>query len=477
MNALTVFIVIGMIAIGVIGAAGRRATKLDEWTVSGRSFRRWRSWFLQAGESLTTFSFLGLSGIAFGGGVSATFALAYLSISAIGLYFVAPRLWRLGKGRGYLTMADFFVDRFSSPSLGRVVAVVGAIFLLPYLELQITGLGLIVELATGSAASRGLSMVIASVLVILFVVWAGIRGISRVAVLKDSLMVVALLIVVGGVGFGIAGIPEVFSRVRGDRPELLTLAAPGYDTTFFVTAVVVTSIGAGLNVFPHLWPPVFAARSGEILRSNYTWLALYQLLLFAPIIVGLGAILILPADTASNNVLLNTATHTLPDWLVGVVAIAGASAAMVPAAAIVMGISTLVSRNLITVGTEKLRMRMNTAVVAAAITVALVFGLGGTSIASLLLLTYGGLTQLAPGILVALRGRVTVGAVPVLAGIVVGVLVVSWITFFEIPIGSWDSGFIALGPNLVVLVIAEVIRRRLPGKARTVVKSEVPAVR
>ena len=149
---------------------------------------------------------------------------------------------------------------------------------------------------------------------------------------------------------------------------------------------------------------------------------------------------------------------------------------MVPAAAIVMGISTLVSRNLITVGSEKTRMRMNTAVVAGAITLALAFGLGGASIASLLLLTYGGLTQLAPAILVALCGRVTVGAVPVLAGIVVGVLVVSWITFFEIPIGSWDSGFIALGPNLVVLVVGEAIRRRLPRKADTAVKTEVPVV-
>ncbi|ORA31746.1 sodium:solute symporter family protein [Mycobacterium aquaticum] len=474
MNALTVYIVIGLFAIGAIGVAGSRARKLDEWTVSGRSFRRWRSWFLQAGESLTTFSFLGLSGIAFGGGVSATFALAYLSISAIGMYFVAPRLWRLGKGRGYLTMADFFVDRFDSVPLGKVVAVVGAIFLLPYLELQITGLGLIVELATGSASSRGLSMVIASVLVIVFVVWAGIRGISRVAVVKDALMVIALLIVVGGVGFGIAGIPEVFSRVQGAQPELLTLSAPGYDTTFFVTAVVVTSIGAGLNVFPHLWPPVLAARSGEILRSNYTWLAFYQLLLFAPIIVGLGATLILPADTTGNHVLLDTATHTLPDWLVAVIAIGGASAAMVPAAAIVMGISSLVSRNLITGGSEKTRMRVNTAVVAAAIILALGFGLGGASISSLLLLTYGGLTQLAPAILVALRGRVTVGAVPVLIGIVIGVLVVSWITFFEIPIGSWDSGFIALGPNIVAVIVAEAIRRRMP---RAAMKQEVPVAR
>lgn len=474
MNTLTIYIVVGLVAIGAIGIAGNRARKLEEWTVSGRNFSRWRSWFLQAGESLTTFSFLGLSGIAFAGGVSATFALAYLSISAIGMYFVSPRMRQLGKRHGYLTVADFFTDRFNSVPLGKVVALVGAVFLLPYLQLQITGLGLIVELATGSASSRGLSMVIASMLVLMFVVWAGIRGIARVAIVKDVLMVIALLVVVGGVVVGIAGIPEVFSRVQSDRPELLTLSAPGYDATFFVTAVVVTSIGAGLNVFPQVWPPMLAARSGAVLRHNYTWLAFYQLLLFAPIVVGLGAILVLSTDTPGNHVLLETATLTLPDWLVAVVAIGGASAAMVPASAIVMGISTLVSRNLITGGSEKTRMRVNTAVVAAAIILALGFGLGGASIASLLLLTYGGLTQLAPAVLVALRGRVTVGAIPVLAGIVVGVLVVSCITFFEIPTGSWDAGFVALGPNIVVLIVAEAIRRRLP---RPAIKHEVPAFR
>ena len=58
------------------------------------------------------------------------------------------------------------------------------------------------------------------------------------AALKDFLMVLALLIVVGGVIFGIAGIPEVFSTVQTIGPDLLTLAAPGYDTTFFLTAVL-----------------------------------------------------------------------------------------------------------------------------------------------------------------------------------------------------------------------------------------------
>lgn len=75
----------------------------------------------------------------------------------------------------------------------------------------------------------------------------------------------------------------------------------------------------------------------------------------------------------------------------------------------------------------------------------------------------------------ALRKRVTVGAIPALLSVVTGVLVVAWITFFEIPIGSWDSGFIALAPNLIVLVIAEAIRRRLRAPAATAIECEVPA--
>ena len=83
----TTIIVVGIIVIAVIGFSGRRRRDLSGWTVSERDLPRWTSWFLQAGESLTTFSFLGLAGIAFTGGVSATFAVCYLTASAVGMYF------------------------------------------------------------------------------------------------------------------------------------------------------------------------------------------------------------------------------------------------------------------------------------------------------------------------------------------------------------------------------------------------------
>ena len=173
---------------------------------------------------LTTFSFLGLAGIAFGGGVSAVFAVGYLTISCIGLYFVTPRLRELGANRGYLRARSRKLFR-SRKAMGRLVAVVGALFPDPVPATAITGLGLIVQLATGSESARGLSMAIATP-VVFFVIWAGIRGLARVTIFKDFGMLRALVIVLCGVFFGIGGIPEVFSRVADAAPSLLTLSAP-----------------------------------------------------------------------------------------------------------------------------------------------------------------------------------------------------------------------------------------------------------
>ena len=473
---VTIMIVVGIVLIGVLGLASRRRqSNMSNWTVGSRSNPKWTSWFLQAGESLTTFSFLGLAGIAFGGGVSAVFAVAYLTVSWFGLYFVTPRIREFGQRRGYLTLGDFFEDRFRSRWLGRVVSLIGALALIPYLQLQITGLGLIVELATGSERARGLSMVIASILVAIFVAWSGIKGIARVAIFKDIMMVVALLVIAIGLAISFGGIPEIFGQIAREAPVLLTMRVEGYDPVFFVTATLVTVIGSSFNTLPHLWPPVLAAKSGEVLRSNAKWLPIYQLVLFLPISVGLAAVLVLPKDTTGNTVLLTMTGEILPEWLVGVVAIAGASAAMVPAAAIVMGISTLITRNVVSGLRPAQQMTVNYVVIVVAIGLALAFGLVRSDIGALLLLTYGCTTQFAPAIAIALADRVRVGAWPIGLSIVTGALTVAIITFANIPIGSWDSGLIALAPNLIVLVVAEAIRRARGGGDVEQVELRLPA--
>jgi SSS family solute:Na+ symporter len=453
----------GIVAIAVVGMSGRRPRRgeFSEWTVGTRKFSTFTTWFLQAGEAFTTFSFLGLAGIAFGGGVAAAFALCYLAINFVLQYFTAPRMRELGLKGGYLTQADFFADRYRSPLLGKVVAVVGAVFLLPYLQLQITGLGLIVQLATGSRTGGNLSMVLATVLTVGFVLWSGIRGIARVAYLKDALMIVGLVVLITGVALSVdGGIGGLFATVRDSHPQLLTLHQEGYDATFFVTAVIISGIGGGLGTMAHLWPPVLAAGSGRALRKNAVWLPLYQIALGIPVVVGFAGVLLVKEGSAANGVALTLAGQTLPGWLVGVVAVAAASAAMVPSAAIVVGISSLLSRNLLSVRNERTQLRTNHLCVVAAAGLALVLGLTRPGLLSdLLLLTYGGLTQLAPAIVMGLARKVRLDAVPALLGILAGVGVLIWLTFGGVDAGTFDTGLIALGVNLVVTAAAQLVVR------------------
>ncbi|WP_405564770.1 sodium:solute symporter [Streptomyces sp. NBC_01180] len=392
---------------------------------------------------------------------SASYALCYLAINFILQYFTAPRMRRLGSEHGYLTQADFFAERYRSPLLGRVVAIVGAVFLLPYLQLQITGLGLIVQLATGSRTGGNLSMILATVLTVGFVLWSGIRGVARVAYLKDALMVVGLLVLFIGVAISVkGGIGGLFETVRDTRPDLLTLDQKGYDSTFFVSAVIISGIGGGLGTMAHLWPPVLAARSGRALRSNAIWLPLYQIALGIPVIVGFAGILMVSPHSPGNAVALTLAGQTLPGWLVGVVAVAAASAAMVPSAAIIVGISSLLSRNVLSVRSERTQLRTNHVCAVGAAALALCLGLSRPDLlANLLLLTFGGLSQLAPAITMGLARKVRLDAIPALLGILTGVAVLTWLTFGNVDLGTMDPGLVALLPNLVVTGVAQLVVR------------------
>jgi SSS family solute:Na+ symporter len=143
-TATLVVTFVGIALIAAVGFLGRRGaiTDVSDWAVGGRSFGALTMWFLQAGEVFTTFTFLAMAGLAFAGGAAALYALPYIPLAYIGLYFLGPVLWRRARERGHVTQADFLADHFGSRGFGVLVAVLGVVFLLPYLQLQITGLGL-----------------------------------------------------------------------------------------------------------------------------------------------------------------------------------------------------------------------------------------------------------------------------------------------------------------------------------------------
>ena len=120
MSTTVVVGLLGMIIIAAFGFIGRRrpVTNIEEWTVGGRNYGVLTAWVLQAGETFTTFTFLGTVGLVVSIGASAFYSIPYVPLAYIAMYWVGPKIWRKAKELGYLTQADFLRGSYNSPTLG-----------------------------------------------------------------------------------------------------------------------------------------------------------------------------------------------------------------------------------------------------------------------------------------------------------------------------------------------------------------------
>src|SRR5262247_2643340 len=118
---------------------------LEQWSVGGRGFGALFVFLLMAGEIYTTFTFLGGSGWAYGRGAPAFYILGYGALSYSLSYFLLPVVWRYATRHQLHSQADFFVSKYRSRAIGLLVAVVSVVAIVPYLVLQLKGLGIIVS--------------------------------------------------------------------------------------------------------------------------------------------------------------------------------------------------------------------------------------------------------------------------------------------------------------------------------------------
>src|SRR5439155_16668187 len=141
-SAVSVTTIFAIVALGAtIGflAGVRKKMNLEQWTVGGRGFGAVLMYLLMAGEVYTTFSFLGASGWAYSRGGPTLYIMAYLTLAYVVSFFILPEIWEAGRAYRLQTESDFFHERYKVKYLGPLVAFVGVVFVVPYLQLQITG--------------------------------------------------------------------------------------------------------------------------------------------------------------------------------------------------------------------------------------------------------------------------------------------------------------------------------------------------
>ena len=299
MNAAIALGIVAAVVLGtmLLGLRGVRGIKMDpqEYIVGGRRIGALLLWLLLAGEIYTTFTFLGAAGWAYGKGAPAYYILCYGTIAYVISFFIGPPIHRIARARGYLTGPDFFTDRYGSRPLGALVALLGFVMLVPYVTLQLTGLQILVQIAGFGAINPLAAVAIGFFLIAIFTFVAGLRGAAWASVVKDALVVLAVIFAGLVLPAHFFGSPAgALDAVLRDHPGWLTIAGPTAPNgiTWVVTTTILTA--CGFFMWPQSMAAIYSARDEDTLRRNAVFLPFYQVMLLLVFFAGFTALEVMP---------------------------------------------------------------------------------------------------------------------------------------------------------------------------------------
>lgn len=340
--ALAVFaaLFVGVALLGLYASRWRSTglTGVEEWGLAGRTFGTVMNWFLLGGDLFTAYTFIAVPALVFGQGALGLYSIPYDVVIFPIVFLVMPKLWVACRKSGHVTAADYVTERFASPTLGRVVGITGIIATVPYIALQMLGIEIV--LAQMGVPVAG-ALIAAFVVLALFTYLSGLRAPALIAIVKDTLIWITMVILVVYIPFKLGGYQRIFAHVPASK---LVLAPK--DLSSYVTLIIGSALA--LFLYPHAATGVLSARSTQVIKRNTVLLPAYTFLLGLIALLGYFAIAANVHSTSgygANGTVPALIAKFVPAPLAGLMFGAIAIGAMVPASVMSIGAANLFSRN------------------------------------------------------------------------------------------------------------------------------------
>src|ERR1700754_4616648 len=250
---------------------------LDEWGLGGRQFGTWITWFLVGGDFYTAYTVIAVPALVYAVGAYGFFALPYTIIVYPFVFAVMPILWKRAHAAGHVTAADVVHATYDSRALELVVALTGIVATMPYIALQLIGMGVVIK-AMGLTGE--LPIVAAFIILALYTYSSGLRAPALIAFVKDTMIYIVVLVAVVVVPWQLGGYGAVFAAA--DKAFAAQGGATGLilqPSQMLPYATLALGSALGALMYPHTLTGVFASKSADTIRKNAVFLPAYTLLL------------------------------------------------------------------------------------------------------------------------------------------------------------------------------------------------------
>ncbi|HET6872216.1 MAG TPA: sodium:solute symporter family protein [Sporolactobacillaceae bacterium] len=418
----------------------------------------------------SAFMMVGLAGLTYAGGVGALgFELIYfMGVSLVSLF--GPRFWAVGKTFGYVTPSEMLGDRYNNKGVATVVSLASCLFLIPYSAVQLSGIGYLLDGMTGGAVPFTAGVVLATVLAIVFSLFAGIRSVMWTDALQALIMIISSTIVVLLIVCELGGFGHFFQSLHQSHPQALVVPGTGYFNFLTFLGLTVPWFFFSLSnpqVSQRLYMPSSLKSMKGMLLGFLVFGFVYTLV---SVLWGFSAVLKFPslatADLATPKLL---SSGLVPPLLAIIVMIGIMAAAVSTIASILLTLSSLVARdvygNLSKKQSEALQLSVGKVVIPIISILAFLFSLLKVNLIGVLsVASSAGLIVVVPAIIGAFFWKKGTAAGVMTSVIVSGLMVIILELFKLKPLGL-ASGIWGIVVSTVLFVVVSLLTKAPAEKA------------
>lgn len=346
-TAIIIYIIVG----SIIAYLARREMKqgIMEYFLSDRNTGGFVAALSYSATTYSAFMMIGLAGFTYSGGVGALgFELVYLSGLSLVAFF-GPRFWLIGKKNNYVSPYEMLGDRYQNHWIASAAALSACVFLIPYLAVQLMGVGYLLSALSGGEIPFVIGVILASVLAIAWALIAGMKSVTWTDSLQSLIMMTVSILILGYIIYNhLGGFVKFFGSLSTKHPEFLTVPGPGFFS-------FKTFLGLSLPWFffsisnPQVSQRLFIPRDLSAMKTMIKgFLGFGFIYTLVSVIWGFSAKLLIPglenADMATPQLL---ASEYVPTILALTAMIGITAAAISTIDSIMLTLSSLVVRDLL----------------------------------------------------------------------------------------------------------------------------------
>lgn len=288
--AVIILYAIGLLLIG--SWASRKVHSSEDYILAGRSLGFWVFTILMVASVCSGMTLVGVSGFGFASGWPGIWEqLAVPLAASFAIIVFGVKLHYIGKTAGYMTVEDYFAQRFESPKAVRgISAIAGIVVSLIYLVGQYTAISIVLVWLFG--INHIIALLIAAIVITIYTVIGGMYAVSWTTLIQGIILIAGVLIMAPLVIMAAGGLEHINSVLSSIDPNMVqpyyptAYAAYAYCTPEFLVSFVIL-LTVGLACAPHVVNNVLAAKEERFFKwSPLVAFLIYMVVMFLVKISG-----------------------------------------------------------------------------------------------------------------------------------------------------------------------------------------------